>query len=189
MKFRVLNRSIRPRPGLRRPSSWLPHCKAAYFLEVRHRRYLLLHWQPWFGIWPASLWRVPSTVGAPLAAWDKPETSMRKKTAASPTEDKREHLAAIESKVLADLFPIVKHIATTRYDDGDPRKPGWVTIKTQGSSWVVQIKDPDSCSSFQCVAATIDDALSLASLMLEAESTPWEHDKWLADAARPRGKK
>lgn len=113
---------------------------------------------------------------------------MKKKAAVTTPKDGPEHLAAVESNVWGAFGPLIAHCAVTRYDDGDPRKPGWLTIKTQGSSWVVQVKDPDSASSFQAVAVSLDDALSLASVLLEADSTPWEHDPWLAAAARGKKK-
>lgn len=106
---------------------------------------------------------------------------MRKKTAApqSGGNDGPRHLAAMESNVFAKLHNVVAHCAVTRYDDGDPRQPGWITVKTMGSAWIVQIKDPDSCMQMSCTAQSLDDALCLADLMLGAESAPWEPDPFL----------
>lgn len=105
---------------------------------------------------------------------------------ASPAPDDgsgAHHLAPVESNVFAKLHNIVSHCSVTRYDGGAARKPGWITIKTMGASWIVQIKDPDSCQSCQAVGATLDDALALADLILGAESGPWEPDPFLKQQA------
>jgi len=104
---------------------------------------------------------------------------MKKKKKGDQAGDAR-HLAAMESNVFTQCTGIVAHCAVTRYDDGDPRKTGWLTIKTQGSAWVVEAKDPDTCGRLQVVQASLDDALALMSVMLESEEAPWEHDVWLA---------
>jgi hypothetical protein len=100
------------------------------------------------------------------------------------------HLAAVESNVFGQLLELVKHCCITRYDDGDPRKPGWFTIKTMGSAWVVQVKDPDAALSLTATGQTLDDALTLADLLLGSEEAPWEPDQFLRkQAAPPRNKK
>jgi hypothetical protein len=93
--------------------------------------------------------------------------------------DRPVHLAAVESDVLSKLPELVKHCCITRYDDGDARKPGWFTVKTMGSAWVVQVKDPDACVSLSATAQSLDDALILADLLLASEEAPWEPDPFL----------
>lgn len=112
----------------------------------------------------------------------------RKANAESVPMDGACHLAPMESNVFSKLHNIVSHLSVTRYEDGSPRRPGWVTVKTMGSSWAVQIKDPDSCQSCQAIGATLDDALALADLILGAESGPWEPDPFLKQQAA-KGKK
>lgn len=92
------------------------------------------------------------------------------------------HLAAVESSILSKLHPLVAHCSHTQYEDKSPRKPGWWTVKTMGSAWVVEVKDPDSCSRLVVVQQTLDDALTLASVLLESEEAPWEPDPWLKAA-------
>lgn len=106
---------------------------------------------------------------------------MRKKTlgAAAAKADGPSHLAAIESDVLCKCPELVKHCCVSRYDDGDPRKPGWFTVKTMGSAWVVQVKDPDAALSLTATGQTLDDALALAELLLGSEEAPWEQDPFL----------
>lgn len=98
------------------------------------------------------------------------------------------HLAAMETNLLVRHQALVAHCAEIKYDDGEPRQPGWFTVKTMGSAWVIEIKDPDSCSRLVVVQQTLDDALTLAQLLLEAEEAPWESDPWLV-AARAKKKK
>jgi hypothetical protein len=99
------------------------------------------------------------------------------------------HLAPVESDVFSRLMSIVSHCCVTRYEDGELRQPGWVTIKTLGSSWAVQIKDPDACASMQAIGASLDDALTLADLLLSSDQAPWEHDRFLAQQRSSASKK
>ena len=94
----------------------------------------------------------------------------------------------MESNVFSKLFHLVAHCAVTRYDDGDPRRSGWFTVKTMGSAWVVQVKDPDSCLQMSATAQSLDDALCLADLLLGAEEAPWEPDPFLRQQTA-KGKK
>jgi len=89
------------------------------------------------------------------------------------------HTAAMETETFRDLMPLVEHCALVRYDDGDQRVPGWITIKVQGAAWVVQVKDPDAGVSFAAVAETLDKALETAALLLACDEAPWEDDRWL----------
>jgi len=111
---------------------------------------------------------------------------MKRRTGApAPTPgDGPKHLAAMESNVFDKLHNLVAHCAVTRYDDGDPRRPGWFTIKTMGSAWVVQVKEPDACLQMSATAQSLDDALALADLLLGAEEAPWEPDPFLKLQAR-----
>jgi len=99
------------------------------------------------------------------------------------------HLAPIETEVLNRCIPLVAHCAATKYDDGAPRKPGWFTVRTRGSAWEIEIKDPDTCSRLVVIQGTLDDALALATMLLDSEEAPWEPDPWLAKMNAPRGKK
>lgn len=113
--------------------------------------------------------------------------SMKKKAGALTHSDSK-HLAPIESNYFSQLLALVEHAAVRKYDDGDPREPGWFTIKTQGAAWVVQVKDPDSACSFSAVGETLDKALETAVLLLGCDEAPWEPDSFLA-ASKARKKK
>lgn len=106
---------------------------------------------------------------------------MKKKTAptGATRTDGPSHLAAIDTSLFGTFPHLVKHCSITRYDDGDPRRPGWFTVKTMGSAWVVQVKDPDSALSLTATSQTLDDSLTLADLLLGSEEAPWEPDAFL----------
>jgi len=100
-----------------------------------------------------------------------------------------EHLAFMESDVFAKLHALVAHCACIKYEDGTARKPGWWTLKTMGSAWVVEVKDPDTCSVLRVVQQTVDDALVLACKLLDSDDAPWEPDQWLRQqASKGKGK-
>lgn len=97
-----------------------------------------------------------------------------------------QHLAAVESTVFARLHNIVRHCCVTKYEDGSPRKPGWVTIKTMGSAWVIQVKEPDTALSLTCTQQSLDDALALADVLLGSDDAPWEPDPFLQKMSAPK---
>ena len=112
-----------------------------------------------------------------------------KKKAAKTAEGQGKYLAPVETEFLKELMSLIEHCCCRAYDDGDPREPGWVTIKTSGAAWVVQVKDPDSAMSFSAVGATVDKALETAALLLGCDEAPWEPDQWLAANAARKKKK
>lgn len=112
---------------------------------------------------------------------------MKKKTPHA-SQSEAHHLAAVESDLFSKFAPLVQHCCVTRYDDGDARQPGWWTVKTMGSAWIIEVKDPDTCSRLVVVQQTLDDAIALASILLESEEAPWELDPWLS-AAKAKKKK
>lgn len=172
----------------RKPCRWLPKGKHEFLLltgnfvfrvQVWSRRYLFLsHWTE------ARAGVVMSDVTKLLQR--RPD--MRKRQAASKMIDSN-HLAAMESTLFHQHMALVEHCAVRKYDDGDPREPGWITVKTQGAAWVVQVKDPDGCCSFSAVGDTLDKALDTANLLLSCDEAPWEPDAFLAQAAARKKKK
>lgn len=115
-------------------------------------------------------------------------TAVKKKQPPKNTSGVK-HLAAIESTIFAKCHGVVKHCSITQYEDGEPRKPGWITIKTLGSAWQVEAKDPDSCLSLRVLENSLDEALELLNLLLESEEAPWELDTWLQQQAARNRKK
>lgn len=173
-------RCVRPRYWLSR--EWKKHIVAAkrgHFVLCSKRH------------WGVSVWSCVRD-GAETLIFPDCSTYMEMtlmKRRGTPTERKDTlHLAAVESVILTKLHPLVAHCCHTQYEDGTARKPGWWTVKTMGSAWVVEVKDPDSCSRLVVVQQTLDDALTLASVLLESEEAPWEPDPWLK-AAESKGKR
>lgn len=111
---------------------------------------------------------------------------MKRRTPAAGGSDPNgpKHLAPMETDVFSKLFNLVAHCAVNRYDDGEPRKPGWFTIQTNGAGWVVKVKEPDTALSFSCTADTLDNALAMADLLLGTEDAPWEPDPFLRQQAK-----
>lgn len=114
---------------------------------------------------------------------------MKRRVSKSSPEGQAQHLAPVETVRFSDMMSLVEHMAFRKYDDGEPREPGWVTIKTQGAAWVVQVKDPDGCVSFTAIGETLDKALETAGLLLACDEAPWEPDTFLAQAKARKAKK
>lgn len=113
---------------------------------------------------------------------------MKRRTAPSNASGQK-HLASVETNILTQCHAIVRHCAVTQYDDGEPRKPGWITVKTFGSAWQIEAKDPDSCLALRVVENSLDEALALLTLLLESDEAPWEVDTWLQQQAAKGRKK
>lgn len=122
----------------------------------------------------------------PCIRWSYP--SMKKKSSTGSSGD-QSHLAALESEYLHEHLPVLEHCARTKYDDGDPRLTGWITIKTIGAAWVIQVKDPDSGLSFTVTDASFDKALDTVTLLLSAEEAPWAPDPFLKSQQASKKKK
>lgn len=171
----------------RRPRRWCPKRPASFWMTCRSVTFLLT-FRPWHGIAVTAAHRgsIP-TVGDRSLLWQVEYPDMKKRGPKTGSGGEK-HLAALETSRFNDMLSLVEHCAIRLYEDGDPREPGWVTIKTQGAAWCVQVKDPDAAVSFTAVADTLDKALETASLLLSCDEAPWEPDTFLA-AARARKKK
>jgi len=149
---------------------------------------LLLHAIPFVGIHAFA--RVDGPLGQragqqPNVRWRTP--NVKKK--AGPTSPSGErHLAAVETALLANLMPLVEHMAVTRYDDGDPRVTGWLRLGTLGAAWTLDVKDPDTEMSFRLVDSGLDRVLENASLLLACDEAPWSADPYLKRKGPPKKK-
>jgi len=171
-----------------RPRRTLPQGKGTFFVGLgRHKytvdycykRYLFVRERVTDGNCSNPLkyytnWRLPS---------------MKKRVAKGAINGDQKHLAPVETNLFSQLMPLVEHMAVRRYDDGDPREPGWITIKTQGAAWVVQVKDPDGGVSFSAIGQSLDNALETAALLLACDEAPWEPDRFLMQSKADRKKK
>jgi hypothetical protein len=170
-----------------RPRRWFPSGLALLKLTFGRRTYSVRLWGRRFLF--IYGW---TDIAAVSQNWINPENwratpNMRKRQAKNLSGDQKA-LAPVESDVFHDLLPIIEHCCVRKYDDGDAREPGWITIKTQGSAWVVQVKDPDSACSFSAVGETLDKALASAALFLSSDEAPWEPDRFL-QSQQTRSKK
>lgn len=169
---------MRRKLPIRRPRHWAPRKRFALTLILLDIR-VECYYAPRRGY---SVHRVVKPRGglAIVYPFSPPQvTTVKKKSPGSASSSTlASHLAPLESSVFGKLFNLVSHCCVTRYDDGDPRQPGWFTIKTMGSAWAVQVKDPDSACQMQSIGNTLDDALCLADLLLGSDEAPWEPDPW-----------
>lgn len=171
-----------------RPRRWVPPFRKSVYY-IRHRSCTIrLTWAPFVGMAVTALWR-PSPLWSPSDppsfSWEFHAMKKRSVPAGADGEPNRVEMA---SAVLKGHVSLVEHCACTRWEDGTPREPGWITIGTSGSSWTVTVKEPDACASFRVVAPTIDQALDTAALLLACEEAPWERDRFLEEQ-RKRKKK
>lgn len=178
MGERLLKRTGRRR----RPCRWLSKDWETWAF-VKNGAKVVLYGRRWFGIcaWSVERRGVVSQCW-PDATWIG-DVAMKKRVPRAVGAEAPAHLAAVESNLFSRLMPLVAHCCETRYDDGTARTPGWWTLKTMGSAWIVEIKDPDTCSRLVVVQQSVDDALALASVLLESEEAPWEPDPWMRAAA------
>jgi len=171
-----------------RPRRWLPK-GANTFYVVTDRWKFRLRSKPFVGMCVVDRWLVKVVDGlspdGQRYTWEFP--SVKKKMSKSAEGVK--HLAAMETNLFTQLMPLVEHMALRQYDDGEAREPGWITLKTQGAAWCVQVKDPDAAVSFTAVADTLDKALETAALLLGCDDAPWEMDRFLAQQKAGKGKK
>jgi len=139
-----------------------------------------------------TLWAWTSPRGD-FRAWEGcqcyQEMEMKKKVRKDATAPGVKHVAPLESELFVKLHALAAHCAVTQYDDGDPRKPGWFTVRTLGAAWQIELKDPDTCQRMLVTQATLDDALLLATLLLDSEDAPWEPDPWMTQMKARSAKK
>jgi len=142
--------------------------------------------------WGYTAWAVEGPRGRreafPHAATYMEMAKMKRKRQAADAPAGK-HVAPLESSILSKHHSLVAHMAVVQYDDGGARVPGWISIKTIGAAWQIEIKDPDTLQLLRVVQATLDDALTLAALLLDSEDAPWEPDTWAqqrAKTARPK---
>jgi len=171
----------------KRPCRWIPKGKSEFFVWWCRRRWTFLTFRRRFHLLSTCAEWIEQPRGAGPEKVFQRMPSMKKKVSKAVMGDAR-HRAPVETELLKDCLPLIEHCAVVKYDDNDPREPGWITIKTQGAAWIVQVKDPDSCTSFSIVGETLDKALQSAALLLACDEAPWEPDSWLASSAAKKKK-
>jgi len=175
----------RKRPGRPKPRRFAPR-RGGDFLLVGLAVDILVRYVPFHGLHAVASY-VPSVVrGVPIVVWSRPERSMKRpqSKAAEPGAGPL-HVAPIETNVLGGFANLISHLVELRYEDGTPRRTGWVLIKTLGPSWVTEVKEPTAGVRMTVTGPTIDDMLALVDLVLGADEPPWEVDPW----AKPQNSK
>lgn len=171
-----------------RPRKWLPKGLSIFYLNTGRYTFELTA-KSRRGICVTARWARGDRLrgqASEQCRWEYPSMAIRKREV---RDNAVQHLAAVETRVFAEHLALVEHCCLRKYEDGSDRDVGWFTIKTTGAAWVVQVKDPDSCCSFQVVADTLDKAFDSANLLLACDDAPWEHDTWLAKAKMEKKKK
>ena len=170
--------SVRKGGPRRKPRRFAPR---TYFqLRILVRGKTVVSWfSPNRGYAPFSITRSSgASGGATLYFAPVMETRVKKRTPQATQGAGPVHLAAMETIIFDRVPNITAHCATVRYEDGTPRQPGWITIRTLGGAWQVTAKEPDACCQLVSVAQTLDDALAQLDLLLGADEAPWELDPW-----------
>ena len=163
--------------------------KCSWFYLITDGTRFRLEFRPGKGIWVAGWISWASIRSNPLYREFRKEWPKMKKRVSKTVMGDSNHLAPMETERFRDMLSLVEHMAVRKYDDGDARETGWVTIKTHGAAWVAQVKDPDGCCSFSAVGETLDKALETAALLLSCDEAPWEPDSFLAQAAARKKRK
>ena len=172
----------------KRPCRWLPKGSGLFYVLTSRRRYGMA-FRPFKGICLVSV--RPHHFGGAVAPAQEVESREWPDMRRVKREDRAsvKHLVPLETEAFRDLMPLVEHCGMLQYEDAEPRQPGWFTIRTNGAAWQCVVKDPDSASSVTCSAKTLDEALSMAALLLGCEEAPWEPDAWLAKAKQSKKSK
>lgn len=181
--------SVRPHAPRHRPCRFAP--RASFRLRVHCRPFTLELWfAPGRGYSPASLTRLDRGGVATTILYLPVKVTTVKKPIPQATQGTGPiHLAPVESRVFTGLGNIVAHLAEVRYDDGSPRQPGTLFIRTMGGAWQVTATAPDAQCRLPVVANTLDDALAGLDLLLGAADAPWEIDPYAKARADKQGKK
>lgn len=147
-----------------------------------------LQYLPWKGIcWRAVRVSKSHPFDGPLAGPPNRRPEVKKKEMSKAAAE-ASHLAAMETERFADMLSLVEHLATVKYEDGDPRQPGFIILRTNGSAYQAVVKDPDTGMAFTAAGKTLDEALETAALYLGTDSAPWEPDAFLKRQVKKKGK-
>jgi len=180
--------SARGRCG-KRPRRFAP--RTHFKLLVQLRRLDVEFWfQPGVGYSPISTRR--PTAGGPDAVvlfFPVMVTRMKKPMPQATQGTGPTHLAPVESIVFGSFPNIMAHLTVVRYDDGTPRQPGTIFLRTLGAAFQITATAPDAQCRLPVVGNTIDDALAALDLMLGADDAPWEIDPYAKARERKDGKK
>lgn len=181
--------SERRRTRWKKPCRWAPGSWATVRV-TRLGKWIYLGYCPRVGYYPIGCCDEGRYSGITNFGTAPDVLAMKKRTALPQVPDGTlKALVAMDSVVMSRLPNLLSHCAVVRYDDGTPRMPGMLMLKTLGASWVVVLKDQDAGLQMQCVATSVDDALALADLQAGSDEAPWEVDPWAQKRAQGKSVK
>lgn len=134
---------------------------------------------PWTGTWVVAVDRHDDP--KPVRIWTNPvplaERRMRK--LASTTG-----IVAIPqlpgvSKIFAKCPRVLEFMSATAYDDGSPRKPGYLTWRNRGHCYELTAYDPDSGLRLPVSGPDVDHVYGALEGLLGAPDAPWQVDDYL----------
>lgn len=189
MKVVFLWQKVWTSPGQRKPHRWSPRGEAQYRIRMPNGIEMLLTKLPRSGLSLTALRSGRHKDDRLLRQYQSVRELVKKRSVRPEGAIRPKHLAPVESELLRDLMSLVEHCAITAYDDGDARRPGWITLRTLGSAWQAEVKDPDTASRLVVTMPTVDEMLVTLDALLRADEAPWEPDPWLAQAAARTKKK
>lgn len=71
---------------------------------------------------------------------------------------------------------LAEFLTATRYEDGEPRQLGRITMGVWGQMWQITLRDPDSREMIRLEVETPDQLLVAAEAVLAADEQPWVWD-------------
>lgn len=178
----------RRKPGVAKPSQWLPRSER-YFVWRSASRDVLVLWKPFVGICPLS--SVPAgslgTVG--INQYVNLESRKMKKLSMNLGEGVALPALPAESAVLKKFPRLCEFMVNTSYDDGSPRAPGRLWMDNDGVALTVTLFEPSGFARVRLRASTLDEAFALAERHLANEGAVWEVDQYARDRAAGKKKK
>lgn len=165
-------------PGIRKVARWIPRRQCSYRLIAGPWEWLIRC--EWGGARKVVGVRPRGHFGpwAPTNGSRGEKVKKRTVRGGPGGEAGPVHLAAAETVLLGKCPRLVEHLITTRYADGDPRRPGLMMLDVLGATWRIRLTEPDASARLTCLGETLDDVIALAELHLSADSAPWEVDTY-----------
>lgn len=162
--------------GIYKPRRWLGRRRAWWYHIVGRRRYTMTFLpRCGVGVTACSTWDVEQAWFTTY--WERVGWLVKRPKLTS-TSSGHAPLPGPGSHFGSRWTPLCVFAAAGQYDDGSVRQPGYWTMRASPLGWVVTMVDPSAEARLQVIGATVDEALDLACLMLEADDAPWMPDLW-----------